>query len=73
MLVGNKSDLQADRVISYAQGEELAKLWNIPFVEASALRDTNVQQVFMTLPTKICKHEDANPPKPVKQSKCAIF
>lgn len=58
ILVGNKSDLQNDRIISKSQGEELASKWGIKFIETSALRDTNVEQAFMTAPIKVCQDQE---------------
>lgn len=60
MLVGNKLDLAADRVISRAQAEELATKWGAAYFETSALRDTNVSPAFMALPTRLCQGDPAN-------------
>ena len=42
VIVGNKSDLNIQRQVSTAEGAELAKKWNCPFVETSAKHDENV-------------------------------
>ena len=48
--MGNKNDLDAeDRVISYAEGANLAKSWGCPFIEASALSKSSVSKVFEKL------------------------
>ena len=36
MLVGNKTDLEKDREISYEEAKELADHFNISFIETSA-------------------------------------
>ncbi|CAR21131.1 Ras-related protein SEC4 [Lachancea thermotolerans] len=48
LLVGNKSDMDT-RAVSTDQGEALAKELGIPFVEASAKDDTNVNDIFFLL------------------------
>ncbi|SCU78111.1 LAME_0A03334g1_1 [Lachancea meyersii CBS 8951] len=48
LLVGNKSDMES-RAVSTDQGETLAKELGIPFVEASAKDDTNVNNIFFLL------------------------
>lgn len=48
LLVGNKSDMDT-RLVSFEQGESLAKELGIPFVESSAKDDTNVNEIFFTL------------------------
>lgn len=36
VLVGNKNDLQNDRVVSVDEGKKLASEWNVKFLETSA-------------------------------------
>ncbi|BHF68816.1 GTP-binding protein Di-Ras1 [Sparganum proliferum] len=49
MLVGNKKDEEADREVSTAQGEALAKRWHCGFMETSAKENINVKEVFQEL------------------------
>ncbi|CAF3420467.1 unnamed protein product, partial [Rotaria sp. Silwood2] len=42
ILVGNKCDLEKERVISKACAEDLAKEYNINYIETSALKNINV-------------------------------
>ena len=46
ILVGNKSDLDNNRVISYEKGNELAKLHQIDFFETSAFNGENIHPLF---------------------------
>jgi len=46
ILVGNKSDLEQHRVIQSNEGSSLAKNWDCPFLETSALTRKNVEEVF---------------------------
>jgi len=45
MLVGNKSDLEKLRAVSYEEGEKFAKEHGMTFMECSAKSSTNVDQV----------------------------
>lgn len=49
LLVGNKSDLADQRVVSYQDGKDWADQHNIPFLETSAKNNSNVEQAFLTM------------------------
>ncbi|MFX1520083.1 MAG: GTP-binding protein [Promethearchaeota archaeon] len=49
ILIGNKSDLEQLRMISFKDGEKLAKEIGCPFFEASAKAGENVELIFGTL------------------------
>jgi len=49
LLVGNKADLDSQRVVSTLEGEELAKKWGIPFMETSAATGQNCDLIFPTI------------------------
>jgi len=53
ILIGNKSDMQISRQVSYAEGEELAREFNMKFFETSAQQDVNVELAFMTIATDV--------------------
>jgi GTPase SAR1 family protein len=53
ILIGNKSDCQDQRVISYDEGAQLAKEYNINFFETSAKQDLNVEKAFITIATDV--------------------
>ncbi|TKY87811.1 hypothetical protein EX895_003392 [Sporisorium graminicola] len=47
VLVGNKSDLRADRQVPREVGTSLSKAWgNVPYYEASARKRVNVDEIF---------------------------
>jgi len=46
VLVGNKCDLEKHRQVTKLDGENLAKSWNIPFFESSALLRINIDEIF---------------------------
>ncbi|WMV31411.1 hypothetical protein MTR67_024796 [Solanum verrucosum] len=49
ILVGNKADLTANRVVSYETAKAFADEIGIPFLETSAKDATNVEQAFMAM------------------------
>jgi Ras-related protein Rab-1A len=53
LLVGNKSDLTANKVVSYETAKAFADEMGIPFMETSAKNATNVEQAFMAMAASI--------------------
>lgn len=53
LLVGNKSDLEEQREVTYDEGVELAKKFDIPFLEVSAKNAFHVDDTFTTMATEI--------------------
>lgn len=53
ILVGNKSDMTDRRVISTEQGQALADELGIPFLEASAKTNDNVEESFFSLARRV--------------------
>jgi len=49
VLVGNKIDKVSERKVSKEEGEELAKHYNIPYIETSAKQNMNVEESFITM------------------------
>eukprot|EP00108_Taenia_solium_P009176 TsM_000002500 transcript=TsM_000002500 gene=TsM_000002500 len=49
VLVGNKCDLDNERVVGREQGQTLARNWNCVFMETSAKAKINVNEVFFDL------------------------
>jgi len=75
VLVGNKCDLESQRVIPTASGEALArKFGDCAFVEASAKERINVDQVFYDLIRQINrKGVSGEKPKKEKRSQCVLL
>ncbi|SCU86197.1 LAMI_0D00848g1_1 [Lachancea mirantina] len=48
-VVGNKSDLEDERQVSFEEGANLAKQFNAPFLETSAKQAINVEDAFYGL------------------------
>ncbi|CCD24696.1 Ras family GTPase RSR1 NDAI_0D03820 [Naumovozyma dairenensis CBS 421] len=58
VLVGNKADLNDERVISVEEGIEVSSTWGkVPFYETSALLRSNVDEVFVDLVRQIMRNE----------------
>ncbi|KAL0913821.1 hypothetical protein M5K25_017311 [Dendrobium thyrsiflorum] len=53
LLVGNKCDLTANKVVSYETAKAFADEIGIPFMETSAKNATNVEQAFMAMAADI--------------------
>mmetsp|Transcript_43556 Transcript_43556/g.50115 ORF Transcript_43556/g.50115 Transcript_43556/m.50115 type:complete len:199 (+) Transcript_43556:143-739(+) len=49
LLVGNKSDMENKREVTFEEGAEFAQRMNIPFLETSAKYATNIDDVFEKL------------------------
>ena len=49
ILIGNKTDLDDKRVITYNQGKEFADTYGLKFIETSAKKNLNVNEAFETL------------------------
>lgn len=61
-IAGNKCDLQDYREVSYATGESYAQQINAVFVETSALRATNIQELFTGIASKVPQLKGPKPP-----------
>ncbi|KAJ3218204.1 DNA-binding transcription factor rap1 [Clydaea vesicula] len=55
VLVGNKCDLEDDRVVSKDQGQTLSQKWDCTFLETSARKKVNIDEVFFDLVRQINK------------------
>ena len=49
VLIGNKTDLEEKRVISYNQAKEFADSYGLNYIETSAKKNLNVNEAFATL------------------------
>lgn len=54
ILVGNKSDMENERVVTYDRGKQLANQLGLEFFETSAKENINVKNVFERLVDIIC-------------------
>merc|ERR1712093_729985 len=74
VLVGNKCDLQDQRVISTDQGQQLAaKFGNCSFLESSAKTKTNVSEIFYDLIRQINRNKKPDGDSGGKKKKCLLF
>ena len=55
VLVGNKSDLEDKRQVTYEEGKELADKNELLFFESSAKEGTNVEDIFVNSAKEIAK------------------
>ncbi|KAI5950879.1 RSR1 [Candida jiufengensis] len=60
VLVGNKCDLDEDRVLSIEDGVKVSQDWGlVPFYETSAMYKTNVDEAFVDVVRQIMRKEAA--------------
>eukprot|EP00428_Durinskia_dybowskii_P034852 CAMPEP_0170258116 /NCGR_PEP_ID=MMETSP0116_2-20130129/28923_1 /TAXON_ID=400756 /ORGANISM="Durinskia baltica, Strain CSIRO CS-38" /LENGTH=206 /DNA_ID=CAMNT_0010509149 /DNA_START=68 /DNA_END=688 /DNA_ORIENTATION=- len=59
VVVGNKCDLAAERVVSYEEGESMARWIGGPYVETSAKHTENVERAFRMLIAEMCRRREA--------------
>ena len=63
MLVGNKTDLEPQRLVSTEQGKGFAAERGITFLEASALTASNVEASFLQILSEIYHKKASKEPK----------
>ncbi|KAL6072122.1 DNA-binding transcription factor rap1 [Balamuthia mandrillaris] len=75
VLIGNKCDLQDQRVITVEQGEALARKFNCAFLETSAKTKVNVEQIFFDLIRQINKKDKSGggPSADKKRGRCDLL
>nr|KAJ3419616.1 Ras- protein Rap-1b [Polyrhizophydium stewartii] len=74
VLVGNKCDLEDDRVVSKNEGQQLASQWGgCTFLETSARKKINVDEVFFDLVRQINKSMPEKEKKKDKKKGCLIL
>mmetsp|Transcript_9393 Transcript_9393/g.9917 ORF Transcript_9393/g.9917 Transcript_9393/m.9917 type:complete len:117 (-) Transcript_9393:108-458(-) len=52
LIVGNKCDLEDQRVVSYQEGLELAERFSVGFFEASMKDNINIENIYLSLLSK---------------------
>jgi len=76
VVVGNKLDLDEERVVSSAEGRDLAASFNCPFLETSAKSRIRVEDAFYELVREIRKDkapDTKTKTKAKKSMKCSIL
>jgi len=74
ILVGNKCDLEDERVVGKDQGQNLARAWNSAFLETSAKSKINVNEIFHDLVRQINRKSPDVKGKPAKKkSSCCLL
>ena len=58
VVIGNKTDLENIRVITYNQGKEFADTYGLKFLETSAKKNLNVNEAFETLGRELILHSE---------------
>ena len=63
ILVGNKSDMESQRQVSFEEGKELAEHYNVRFLETSAKDCKNVDEAFQLMTKEIKSRVAITQPK----------
>eukprot|EP01136_Pigoraptor_vietnamica_P040013 Opistho-1_new@909 len=71
VLVGNKTDLHLERVVSYEDGKALAAEWGCQFLESSAKHNQSVREIFEAIIFAIEKN--AEPPTKKEDGGCVLL
>ena len=58
LLIGNKTDLEDKRVITYNQGKEFADGYGLKYIETSAKKKLNVNEAFETIGRELILHSE---------------
>ena len=74
VLIGNKCDLENERQVTTAEGQDLARLFGCPYMETSAKAFINVEEAYFTVVREIRRDLNPGKKKAVKKNKaCAIL
>ena len=73
ILVANKADLVSRRQISAEEGERLAKKLKVPYLETSALSNSNIEDIFFTLVRDMGKFYSPTTPRDQKKKTCQLL
>ena len=77
ILVGNKTDLKDQRVISGDEANALAHTWGVTYIETSAKTRYNVDQIYYDLVVQVKERKEAtngtHQKKKKKKKKCVIL
>jgi Ras-related protein Rab-1A len=60
IIIGNKIDLDNERVVSVEDLEEIGKKYNMPFIETSAKTGMNINKCFEVLIDELFKNKNAD-------------
>jgi Ras-related protein Rab-2A len=60
ILVGNKSDIDKKREVSYEQGKDFSDKYGLVFYETSAKTSENIKEVFIEMTKELIKKNYRN-------------
>ncbi|NWR42312.1 RAB17 protein, partial [Regulus satrapa] len=71
-LVGNKTDLDAEREVTTEEGEEFSRTKGLLFMETSAKSNHHVNEIFMSVVHELLRREKEKAPKPSLRGRSTI-
>ena len=69
VLIGNKTDLEDKRMVTYNQGKEFADTYGLKYIETSAKKNMNVKEAFETLGRELMQASEEKKITKQKQNK----
>ncbi|NWX57912.1 RAB17 protein, partial [Promerops cafer] len=72
VLVGNKTDLAAEREVTTEEGKEFAQTKGLLFMETSAKSNHQVNDVFMAIVQELLRREKENASKPSPHERATV-
>ena len=66
ILVGNKADLGDKRQVTTEEGQSVAQVYGLDFIEMSALSEDSVKKAFLVLIEKIIENQNQKNTRPGK-------
>jgi len=73
LLIGNKSDMEKERVVSYDEGKNKANQLNIEFIEISSKESAVINEIFIKMTNIIKKKKNINSEdNTIKKQKCCL-
>merc|ERR1712002_730993 len=73
ILVGNKCDLEDERVVGKDQGQNMARHFNCAFLETSAKMKVNVLEIFFDLVRQINRRTPTNKKDKPRKGLCVVL
>mmetsp|Transcript_13271 Transcript_13271/g.24889 ORF Transcript_13271/g.24889 Transcript_13271/m.24889 type:complete len:198 (-) Transcript_13271:1592-2185(-) len=71
LLIGNKSDLEAERQVPTEKGQELAERIGVEFVETSAMTGSNIEEAFNMIAKRLLDEPEPHHEPSVKISEAS--
>lgn len=72
MLIGNKTDLEHRRVVSFQEAHDFARQFDMFYMETSAKNEQNVEEAFVTLAKEVKRRYFPRKKDEAKERRCCF-